>query len=204
MPRLALEDINRLIEWKIDAYIARKARAKKGDKMPEQWPIELRADLEKIPEITKSSAQAYFKLRCVTGNRMSRMPRLAPEDINRLIEWKLARAKKGNKMQEQWTIELRADFADKEKIPEITKIFCAAARHMMANVMLLGPSCKPECVIFTDNFMSAPDKIDIYSDLIAKGQAELKAIADGGVTGNGNNEEASTEPSSELLAAMKE
>lgn len=66
-------------------------------------------------------------------------------------------------------------------------------------MVLLGPTCKPECVIFTDNFMSASQKLDIYSDLIGKGQKELAAAA-AGVTGAVTTE---TEVSSEMLDAMK-
>lgn len=140
------------------------------------------------------------------------MDSLDLDGLNSLIEWKLDRyaervdrAKKGDTMQDQITIELRVDFADKDKVPELIKIACAGARHLVANVMLLGPVCKPECVIFTDNFMSAPQKIDIYSDLIARGEVQLKAIANSGVSGavtdtvSADNDQ----PSSELLAAMK-
>lgn len=128
------------------------------------------------------------------------------DGLDALIEWKLdgymarkQRAKEG-KVQEQWTIEIRADFQDKDKIPQITEIVCAAARHLVANVVLLGPTCKPECVIFTDNFMSASQKIDIYSDLIGKGQKELAAA---GITGAVTTETEADKVSDELLAALK-
>ena len=100
-------------------------------------------------------------------------------------------------MQDQITIELRVDFADKEKIPELTKIACSMARTLVANVQLLGPTCKPECVVFTDNFMSPPQKVDIYADLIGKGKEELAAAAPATVT------VAEDQVSSELLAAMR-
>lgn len=138
------------------------------------------------------------------------------EQIDTLLNWKLdgyinARhmAKEGSKMQDQITIELRVDFADKEKIPELIKIACAAARHMVANVQLLQPVTKPQCVVFTDNFMSPPESIDIFGDMIGAGQAQLKAIADSGVSGAVTAEVTAAEdaagaPSQEMLDAMKE
>ena len=126
--------------------------------------------------------------------------------LDNLLDWKLDRylARKDRAVsqqevviQDQITIELRVDFADKEKIPELTKIACSMARTLVANVQLLGPTCKPECVVFTDNFMSPPEKLDIYADLIGKGKEELAAAATATVT------VAEDQVSSELLAAMR-
>ena len=96
-------------------------------------------------------------------------------------------------MQNMITIECKVDFADKDKIPELTKIACSMARTLIANVSLLGPVTKPECVVFNDDFMRGPEKINIYADLIGQGQAATGDTAT--VT-----EEA---PSDELLAAVK-
>lgn len=125
------------------------------------------------------------------------------EQIDALINWKLTRhqaaakaAKEGTQMQDQITIELRVDFADKEKIPELIKLACSMARTLVANVQLLGPTTKPECTVFTDNFIAPPLKIDIFSDLIAKGQAQLAAAGDTAL-------EADQVVSQEMLDAMK-
>jgi len=116
--------------------------------------------------------------------------------LNNLIEWKIYRwaehrdkAKEGTEMQDQITIECRMDFKDKDKIPEVIKLACSMARTLAANIQLLDPVCKPECVVYTDNFMSPPEKINIYQDLIGKGDQELQESA--GI-------------SSELLAAAME
>ena len=136
------------------------------------------------------------------------------EQIDALLAWKLdkriaaaAAAKKGIKMQDQITIELRVDFADKDKIPELVKIACSMARTLVANVQLLGPTCKPECVVFTDNFMSGAEKVDIYADLIGAGKEQLAAVKARDLVFSG----AATAPvtgedtvSSELLNAMKD
>lgn len=135
--------------------------------------------------------------------------------MDNLIEWKLFKWKaakearaKGEKMQDQITIELRVDFADANKLPELQKIACSMARTLVANVQLLGPVCKPECVVFTDNFMSPPEKIDIYADLIGKGKEELAAVAARDAIYDPKNTAAVTsepveEISQELLDAMK-
>ena len=101
-------------------------------------------------------------------------------------------------MQDQITIELRVDFADKDKIPALVNIACSMARTLVANVSLLGPTCKPECVVYTNNFMCPQQQINIYENLIAKGNVELDKVtgehATAAVTGG--------EVSDELLAAM--
>ena len=126
--------------------------------------------------------------------------------LDNLLDWKLDRylarkdralAQQEAAIQDQITIELRVDFADKGKIPELTKIACSMARTLVANVQLLGPTCKPECVVFTDNFMSPPEQVNIYADLIGKGKEELAAAATATVT------VAEDQVSSELLAAMR-
>jgi hypothetical protein len=121
------------------------------------------------------------------------------EDIDARLEWMLDRKRnwrdqRGNNMQDQFTIEIRVDFEDKGKIEEVQKLVCSMARTLVANVQLLGPACKPDCVIYSDNFMSPPEKLDLYADLIGKGNQELAAIAE--KTG----EEV---VSAEMLAAMK-
>jgi hypothetical protein len=119
---------------------------------------------------------ARWKLTCKLGRDMSQTS-MTLEQINALIDWKMDR--KENPMQDQITIEIRVDFLDKEKIQEVIKIMCSIAQTAVANINLLGPQCKPECVIFTDNFMAPPEKIDIYANLIGKGQEELDKIAGG-------------------------
>src|ERR1700730_10097979 len=80
------------------------------------------------------------------------------------------------KMRQGITIELGVDFIDKEKFPELIKIACALAVTLKANAQLLTPTCKPECMVFTDDFMAPPKKIDMYENLVAKGQAQITAV----------------------------
>jgi hypothetical protein len=126
--------------------------------------------------------------------------------LDSLLNWKLDRylaachmAKEGTKMQDQITIEMRVDFADKDKIPELVNIACSMARTLVANVQLLGPACTPECVVYTDNFMSPAQKINIYDNLIAKGNEELDKVTGASATAAVSD----VGVSDELLAAMK-
>lgn len=136
-------------------------------------------------------------LSCIMARDMSHTG-MTLEQLDELLSWQLENRKIArSKMQDQITIELRVDFKDKDKIPELIKVACAVARHLVANVMLLGPTCKPDCVVFTDNFMSPPEKIDIYQDLIAKGQSEFRTIAD-----NQPQDDNDT-PSDEMLRALR-
>lgn len=102
------------------------------------------------------------------------------ECLDKLIEWKIyrwaeARDKVRNgQMQDQVTIECQMDFTDKDKMQEVIKLACSTARTLAANIQLLDPVCKPQCVVYTDNFMSPPEKINIYQDLIGKGNEELQ------------------------------
>ncbi len=153
--------------------------------------------------MNKKRWQALSRLSCKLGRDMS-MSTMSLEDIDALLDWKLnkyveakAAAKEGTKMQTMITIECKVDFADKDKIPELTKIACSMARTLVANVQLLGPTTKPECVVFNDDFMSGPGKVDIYADLIGQGKNQMAAV--GSATAAVTDEE---QPSDELLAAM--
>lgn len=132
------------------------------------------------------------------------MSQMSIEDIDALLNWKLdgyaaskAAVKEGKSMQTMITIECKVDFTDKDKIPELTKIACSMARTLVANVQLLGPTTKPECVVFNDDFMSGPGKVDIYADLIGQGKDQMAAV--GKATAAVTDEEALSD---ELLAAM--
>lgn len=102
------------------------------------------------------------------------------DDLNALLEWKLDRAvrnTKEGKMEDTITIEMKVDFGSKDVMPQLIGIACSMARTLKANVDLLGPVTKAQCVVFTDSHFAPPQKIDIYADLIGKGQEELNRIA---------------------------
>jgi hypothetical protein len=105
-------------------------------------------------------------------------------NLDVLIDWKIYRVtelrqkvKEGKQMQDQVTIECRFDFIDKGKVPEVQKLACAMARTLAANIQLLDPVCKPEVIVYTDDFMSPPQKVNMYDDLIGKGNTELQEAA---------------------------
>jgi hypothetical protein len=121
------------------------------------------------------------------------------EDVDALIDWKLHRRMEGTTMRQGITIELGVDFIDKEKFPELVKIACGLAVTLKANAQLLTPTCKPECMVFTDDFMAPPKKIDMYENLVEKGQQEMAAVGGDDVTG-----EVTTPIDADLLKALKE
>jgi len=130
--------------------------------------------------------------------------RMSLEDIDALLKWKLddyvasKAAVKGGKMQAIITIECKVDFADKDKIPALTDLACSMATTLEANIQLLSPTTKPEIVVYNDDFMSGPIKVDRWANLIAQGKGQMAAVG-GEVTAAVTDEE---QPSDELLAAM--
>lgn len=98
------------------------------------------------------------------------------------------------KMQRQFTIELRVDYADEEK-NEAMRVACtAAARSMLATAFLLADQTKPQVVIFSDDFFHGHEQIQLLEDTHAKGAAQLASAGD---------QDTGT-VSSELMAAMRD
>ncbi len=106
---------------------------------------------------------------------------LTLDQINHLVEWKLYKygdrkehaQKEPSVMQEQITIELRVDFDDPQKIEEVIKLACHMRNTLVSNVHLLGPRTSPECIVYSDNFMSPAVKVDHFKDLIGEGEKEM-------------------------------
>lgn len=95
-------------------------------------------------------------------------------------------------MQRQFTIELRVDFADPEKLPEITKVLQQCARHAFATAQLISDNPKAtQIVIYSDDFFSGHEEIKLLEDTIQQG-----LDATGNTTG-------SDELSSELMEAAR-
>lgn len=97
-------------------------------------------------------------------------------------------------MQRQFTIELRVDYADNEKNEAMRTALTSAARHVFATASLLADSVKPQIAIFSDDFFSGHEQIELLEDVIAQGVQQLE---DAGVT-------QTEEPiSAELVAAAR-
>lgn len=75
-------------------------------------------------------------------------------------------------MQRQWTIEARADFAEKEKNEAIDQAFKVAAAHINATMVLLSDGQKPQVVCFSDDFFAGHQDINWLGDPLGKAIAD--------------------------------
>lgn len=82
-------------------------------------------------------------------------------------------------MQRQFTIELRVDYADQEKNTVMRAAVAAAARHVYATAQLLADQTKPQIAIFSDDFFSGNQQIELLEDVIAKGKDQMQEIGSG-------------------------
>lgn len=96
-------------------------------------------------------------------------------------------------MQKQWTIEARADFADREKNEAIDEAVRRAAVHINATIALLSDGIKPQVVAFSDDFFAGHNDIALLKDTLGAALEEHRDAA---------GEEAPV--SSEMMAAMSE
>lgn len=111
--------------------------------------------------------------------------------IGVLKHYKLDTITRGAHMQREFKIELRVDFADPGKLPEIAKTLKAAARHVLATAKLISDNPKStDIAVFSDDFFSGREEISLLDDVIQQGLDET----DGTPT---------DQPSDELLNAFK-
>jgi hypothetical protein len=73
-------------------------------------------------------------------------------------------------MQRQFTIELRVDFADPEKLGPLKQVLQQAARHAFATAQLISDNPKStQIAIFSDDFFSGHEEIKLLDDVIQQG-----------------------------------
>ena len=123
-------------------------------------------------------------------------------ELDQLIEWragsisvlkhyKLDTITRGAHMQRQFTMELRVDFADADKLEPLTQTLQQAARHCLATARLISDNPKStQIVVYSDDFFAGHQQIEIMTDVIQEG-----LDATGNETGSDN-------VSSELMAAV--
>lgn len=98
-------------------------------------------------------------------------------------------------MQRQFTIELRVDFADSDKLQPLKQVLQQAARHAFATAQLISDNPKlTKVAIFSDDFFTGHEEISLMDDVIAEGLAQT------GETQSGD----SGSISSELMSAAAE
>ena len=125
-----------------------------------------------------------------------------PDQLDKLIAWRLGSIQnlkrnrlyaitEGAHMQRQFTIELRVDFADSEKLGPLKQVLQQAARHAFATAMLISDNPKStQVAIFSDDFFSGHEEIKLLDDVIQQGLDQ---------TGEAQPEDT---PSAELLGAV--
>lgn len=73
-------------------------------------------------------------------------------------------------MQRQFTIELRVDFADAEKLGPMRQVLQQVARHAFAAAQLISDNPKStQIAIFSDDFFSGHEEIKLLDDVIQQG-----------------------------------
>ena len=105
-----------------------------------------------------------------------------PKDqLDKLIEWKagsiavlrhyrLDTIARGAHIQRQFTMELRVDFADKDKLPVLIETFRQAACHVNATAQLISDNPKStQIVVYSDDFFSGHQEIALLDDVIQQG-----------------------------------
>jgi hypothetical protein len=125
------------------------------------------------------------------------------DQLNDLINWKagsfgvlrhyrMHTITRGDyKMQRQFTIELRVDFADADKLPELKKTLQQCARHAFATAQLLSDTPKTTAIaVFSDDFFSGNEEIKLMEDVIQQGLDDV------------NETSGAEKLSSELVEAM--
>lgn len=87
-------------------------------------------------------------------------------------------------MQRMFTIELRVDFSDNEKLEPMKQAIRAAAKHVNATALLISDNPKAtQIAIYSEDFFSGNEEIALLEDTIAIGLAETgQAVGDEGVS----------------------
>jgi pyruvate/2-oxoglutarate dehydrogenase complex dihydrolipoamide dehydrogenase (E3) component len=97
------------------------------------------------------------------------------DDLDRLLDWKLAGVLRQHDKQEeatiqrQFTIELRVDYADNEKNQSMRIACQQAAQHINATAVLLADGQKPQIAVFSDDFYSGREEIELITNTIQAG-----------------------------------
>ena len=115
---------------------------------------------------------SYKRLEAFTGT---------PDELDWLIDWlagginvlkhyKTSLMTEGAMMQRQFTIELRVDFADADKLGPIKQVLQQAARHAFATAQLISDNPKStQIAIFSDDFFTGHQEIALLEDVIQNG-----------------------------------
>lgn len=91
-----------------------------------------------------------------------------------LRHYKLDTITRGAHMQRQFTIELRVDFEDSEKLGPLKQVLQQAARHAFATAQLISDNPKStQIAIYSDDFFSGHEEIKLLDDTIQQGLDQI-------------------------------
>jgi hypothetical protein len=79
-------------------------------------------------------------------------------------------------MQKTYSLELRVDFADKDKFEVMRKLFQQAALHLTAQADLLMDRIPAAAAVFDDDFYSGKQQISMLADTIQQGKDMIGAL----------------------------
>lgn len=135
-----------------------------------------RAALKLRNSLLPVAAMRYEDIEAFTG----------PEDqLGQKIDWlagriavlkryKIDTITRGAHMQRQFTIELRVDFEDSEKLQPLKEVLQQAARHAYATAQLISDNPKStQIAIFSDDFFSGHEEIKLLDDTIQQGLDQI-------------------------------
>ena len=144
-------------------------------------------------------SMSYRRLSTFTG----------PQDhLEELIDWisggiavlkhyRVSLFTEGAMMQRQFTIEIRVDFADAEKLPEFKQTLLHCARHAFTTAQLISDNQKStKIAVFSDDFFSGHQEIALMDDIIQSGLSSIGETTSGLAGGD-------DEISAELANAFK-
>lgn len=99
---------------------------------------------------------------------------------DKLVRWRMndprfkTRAQlRRDKLQRQFTIDLRCDFTDANKNQDMETTLAGVARHLLATAMMLSDGQKPEIAVYTDDAFTGHKTIALLDDTIVQGSKEL-------------------------------
>jgi hypothetical protein len=82
-------------------------------------------------------------------------------------------------MQRQFTIELRVDYADKDKNAIMRTALAEAARHIFAKATVLADGQAPDIAIFSEDFFDGREVMNLMDDTTVVTIAPADGISQG-------------------------
>jgi hypothetical protein len=77
-----------------------------------------------------------------------------------------------NAMQKQYTIEIRADFADPAKHESLKKLIAQKTRELLASAALGNDGQAPDAAVFSEDFFIGREEINMLDNLVVAGKDE--------------------------------